>query len=110
MLWPEYQASFANQIRRAQELIWKDQTRTPEENAEFGKTGRLHCGFSASVATGQTITNTLRVRDDFRSPNSETDSDRNSLYRASFWGVPQMMERLTRGIDRNLLMDIFMSQ
>jgi len=109
MLWPEYQASFANQIRRAQELIWKDQTRTPEENAEFGKLEDFIAGFCIGGYWPDDKRTPYAYEMIFDPRTARPTPTEIPLYRASFWGVPQMMERLTRGIDRNLLMDIFMS-
>jgi|SRR5580704_6728067 hypothetical protein len=109
MLWAEYQTSFANQIKRAQELIWKDASRTPDEDAELKKLEDFIAGFCIG-GYWPDAKRTPCAYEIIFDPRTATPVPRPiPLYRASFWGVPQMMGRLTRGIDVDLLRDIYMS-
>jgi hypothetical protein len=108
LLWPEYQACFTKQIQRSKDLLAKEDL-TDEEGAEFAAfdewiTGFCLGGYCQKDRKPDAYEITLDLRDELPEVKQITP------HLPTFWGAPNIVERLIYSMDWRLFSDILRSK
>jgi 20S proteasome alpha/beta subunit len=108
LLWPAYEVLFAKEIARAADLTSKGVARTPDEEKELNDlqewtTGFCIGGYCLPDRKPEAFEITFDVREGKSIPKPI------DMHFPTFWGAPNIVERLIYGMDWRLAVDILRS-